>query len=128
MYVLYYAQSTNNSYIHILSFIASNFFHFDFFHILWNIYFFRLFGYQIEEMLGKKQFLLFILGSSLASSLFFYLAHFYSIVFIPSIGISGVVSAMFASLSLSKKEINIKYFFWGKERPFPLAHFLPFFA
>jgi membrane associated rhomboid family serine protease len=79
--------------------ITSNFLHVEFWHLIFNLFWFWDFGKKMEFGTSKKFYLLFILSASIISSAF-------EIIFAgeSGIGLSGVVYAQFGFIYLSSKK------------------------
>lgn len=75
--------------------ITSLFLHAGGLHLLGNMWFLHVFGDNVEDELGRPQFLLFYLGAGLGASLFQVLVEPNSIV--PMVGASGAISAVLAA-------------------------------
>lgn len=78
--------------------ITSNFLHIEFWHLIFNLYWFWDFGKKIEFEMSRTLYFIFILSSSIISSAF-------EIIFAgeTGIGLSGVVYAQFGFIYLSAK-------------------------
>ena len=75
-----------------LGFIYSNFFHVNFLHILGNLWSFWIFGNNVEDKLGKVNFLLFLLFVGVVSISFHVLLNQNSLITV--VGASGLVSGL----------------------------------
>ena len=75
--------------------LTSLFLHSSGLHLLGNMWFLHVFGDNVEDELGRPQFLLFYLGAGLGASLFQVLVDPTSIV--PMVGASGAISGVLAA-------------------------------
>ena len=76
----------------LLSLLLSNLFHANFVHILGNLWSFWIFGNNIEDVLGKLKFILFLSFTGIASMFSHIFLNFNDIN--PIVGASGIVSAL----------------------------------
>ena len=96
-------------------YLTSMFVHAGFFHLLGNMIFLFLFGACVEDMIGRKRFIIFYLLGGLAAGLI-YIAmtpeHFRSEI--PMGGASGAISGCLGMYLLLRAaaEIEFKYFLW----------------
>lgn len=81
-----------------LTFLTSFFLHGGLFHLLGNMYFFLVFGDNVEDWLGKRRFFLLILCAALAGDIFHILGDPCSTI--PCIGASGGISGVVAFYAL----------------------------
>lgn len=90
-----------------LTLLTSNFIHVDPFHFIGNMFFFRIFADNIEDAFGHVRFFLFCILGGIFSS--FIHAFIYASSLIPSIGFSGVVSAVLGAYFMlyPKARINL---------------------
>ena len=75
-----------------ISILFSNFFHANFVHILGNLWSFWIFGNNIEDVLGKARFIIFLFMTGLFSMFAHVILNFNDIN--PIVGASGIVSAL----------------------------------
>ena len=76
----------------VLSIVFANFFHANFIHILGNLWSFWIFGNNIEDVLGRARFIIFLFMTGLFSMFAHVILNFNDIN--PIVGASGVVSAL----------------------------------
>ena len=99
----------------VWTYLTSMFVHAGFFHLLGNMIFLFLFGACVEDMIGRKRFIIFYLLGGLAAGLV-YIAmtpeHFHSEI--PMGGASGAISGCLGMYLLLRAaaEIEFKYFLW----------------
>lgn len=95
-----------------LTLLTSMFLHGNLFHIGFNLLYLWIFGNNVEDYLGRFQFILFYLGSGLAAGLLH--AVIYPDSLIPTIGASGAVAgAMGGYFILFPRARVLVMFFWG---------------
>lgn len=91
--------------------ILSTFFHGDYGHLLGNMYMLYLFGDNVEDKLGWKYLLLFIVGDLVGCLVHSYITHSPDIVVIgASTGISAIIA--FYALSFPKTKIAMLFLFF----------------
>jgi membrane associated rhomboid family serine protease len=95
------------------TFLTSFFLHAGVWHLVGNLYFFLLFGNNVEDYLGRWRFAGLILFSTLAGDCFHILGNLHSTV--PSIGASGGISGVliFYALEFPRARLGILFrFYW----------------
>ncbi len=90
-----------------LGLVTHNFLHANLIHLVGNLYFFWILGDNVEDVLGRGNFLLFCAGAALISGLF-------ETVFayapgIPTVGFSGVVSAVLLSYAVLFRHARLTF-------------------
>ncbi len=97
-----------------ITIFTSFFIHADIFHLLGNLYFFFVFGDNVEDRLGKINFLLLLFGAHLMGKLCFVL--FGHSPDIPSVGASGGIAGILAYYAIMFPNARIafcfRWFFW----------------
>ncbi len=95
-----------------LTFVTSFFLHADFFHLVYNLYFFMLFGSHAEQNLGKWRFILLVLFSHLVGIFCHFLLSPDATISVigASAGISGVLA--YYAIMYPKDKITIFYLFY----------------
>lgn len=81
-----------------LTLISSFFLHAGLWHLLSNLYFFLIFGDNVEDYLGKRRFLLLVLAATLSGDLLHFILAPHSTV--PCVGASGGISGVLAFYAL----------------------------
>jgi membrane associated rhomboid family serine protease len=92
------------------TFITSFFLHGGFWHLFGNLYFFLLFGGEVEEHLGHWRFLLLIFLSTIFGDLLHLLGNLHSMI--PSIGASGGISGVLVFYALQFPKGTLMFFSW----------------
>lgn len=92
--------------------ITSSFTHGSIDHLIGNLLFFYIFAASVELVIGHLAFCLFVLGSSVATSLAYSYATLGLDDAMPSIGLSGVVMAAIAALGVMLPYARIRCFLW----------------
>jgi membrane associated rhomboid family serine protease len=90
--------------------ITSFFLHGGFWHLFGNLYFFLLFGGEVEEFLGRWRFLLLIFLSTIIGNLLHVLGNLPSMI--PSIGASGGISGVLVFYALQFPKGTLMFFSW----------------
>ena len=90
-----------------LTFLTSSFLHGGVFHLLGNMYFFLVFGDNVEDWLGKWRFILLFVCSVLAGNIAHILGNPDSII--PCIGASGGISGIMAYYALKFPKAKIGF-------------------
>lgn len=92
------------------TFLTSFFLHAGFFHLFGNLYFFILFGGEVEEFLGHWRFLALIFLSALVGDLVHLLGNLHSEI--PCIGASGGISGVLVFYALKFPGARLAFFWW----------------
>jgi membrane associated rhomboid family serine protease len=90
--------------------ITSFFLHAGLWHLFGNLYFFLLFGGEVEEYLGRWRFLLLIFLSTIFGDLLHILGNLHSMI--PSIGASGGISGVLVFYALQFPKGTLAFFSW----------------
>jgi membrane associated rhomboid family serine protease len=92
------------------TFLTSFFLHGGFFHLFGNLYFFILFGGEVEEFLGRWRFLALIFLSAFIGDFFHVLGNLHSEI--PCIGASGGISGVLVFYALKFPGARLAFFWW----------------
>lgn len=90
------------------TFISSFFLHGSILHLIINLYFFLIFGDNVEDYLGKSGFILLLVSSTLMGDIFHILAQADSNI--PMIGASGGISGIITFYALKFPKTKLSYF------------------
>jgi membrane associated rhomboid family serine protease len=92
------------------TFLTSFFLHGGIFHLIGNLYFFILFGGEVEEFLGHWRFLALIFLSALVGDFFHLFGNLHSDI--PCIGASGGISGVLVFYALKFPGARLAFFWW----------------
>lgn len=92
------------------TFISSVFLHADIFHLVSNMYFFLIFGDDVEEFMGKGKFLLLMFSAAIVGGITHCLLDLDSHT--PCIGASGAISGVIAYYALAFPKAKISLLLW----------------
>lgn len=99
--------------------LTANFIHADWFHLIGNLWFFFLFGINLEDLFGRKRFIVFVVSALVCSQLgVAFLSEGTKAFEMPHAGFSGVVYAALAAylVCFPRSKINVvliyDVFFW----------------
>ncbi len=92
------------------TFLTAFFLHGGILHLVFNLYFFLVFGDNVEDFLGYRRFGLLLLFSTLAGNLLHFLANPHAVV--PCIGASGGISGVLAFYALKFPRVRVGFCFW----------------
>ena len=92
------------------TFISSVFLHGDIFHLISNMYFFLIFGDDVEEFMGKVKFLVLMFCAAIVGGFTHCLLDLDSQT--PCIGASGAISGIIAYYALAFPKAKISLLFW----------------
>lgn len=94
------------------TFITEFFLHAGWMHLLGNLYFFLLFGGEVEDFLGWWRFLILIFSATVVGNIFYVVSDVHSEI--PGIGASGGISGvlMFYACKFPKARLGIFLWFW----------------
>jgi membrane associated rhomboid family serine protease/Zn-finger nucleic acid-binding protein len=95
-----------------LTLITSFFLHGGLFHLIGNLYFLLVFGDNVEDVVGRKKYILMIALAALVGDIFHFLLNPYSNV--PCIGASGGISGIIAYYALRFPRIEMGILLWFK--------------
>lgn len=113
------------------TYLTSSLLHMDPFHLVGNLLFIWMFGCFAEEALGKKLFLLLVLGGAICGDLAFSFGLAYSGEPSgkdnPLIGASDIVTAIFGTTLILRPDLEFKFFLfmWILYRPFTHTWVMP---
>lgn len=119
--IITFTNSIERPFHPLLTIITTQFIHGDIFHLLGNLLFMWIFGKRIETTYGKPLFVIFFLLLSISSAYTGALANYFDLLprfiikgkYIPSIGLSGVVSGYMGAylVKYPKAIIDILFIF-----------------
>ena len=96
----------------VIKMMTSTFSHGDVFHLAGNLLFFYVFAASVELIIGRIVFAVFIVITSIGTSLTYSYAMFGVEGALPTLGLSGVVMASVAALAVMMPTARIRCFFW----------------
>lgn len=108
----------------LLTIFTSAFLHAGVVHLIGNMYFFWMFGRQVEESLGRPLYFAFVVTVTLVSALSFTASHPHSQT--PCIGASGFISGIMGAYLLLFPTAKMHYVQYGVAREYPAWVFLGF--
>jgi membrane associated rhomboid family serine protease/Zn-finger nucleic acid-binding protein len=88
-----------------LTFITSFLLHGGIFHLISNMYFFLVFGDNVEDFLGKKRFLILLFAAAFVGDIAHIIGDIHSII--PCVGASGGISGVLAFYALKFPHANL---------------------
>ncbi|MGE3063254.1 MAG: rhomboid family intramembrane serine protease [bacterium] len=100
----------SKSNLSVLTLLTSMFVHSDIFHLVGNLWFLFLLGFNIEDIYGRRNYLIFYLLSGIVSSLLFVASS--SDANISLIGASGAISGVMGAFLVKLYRTKIKFFYW----------------
>lgn len=100
-----------------LTFLTSFFFHADIFHLLGNMYFFFIFGDNVEDWLGRKRYLILLISATILGNIIHLLGQPNSAI--PCIGASGGISGVLTFYALKFPHARLDIIFYGRWLHFP---------
>jgi len=106
----------------LLSFFTSMFLHADILHLAGNLFYFWIFGDNLEESLGAIKFIVFYLFCGLVAGFIHTLSNPDSIV--PAIGASGAISGIMGGYFILYPRVRLKMLFMGRLLYIPAAWYL----
>ncbi len=92
------------------TFISSVFLHADIFHLISNMYFFLVFGDDVEEFMGRGKFLLLIFSAAIVGGIAHCLLDLDSQT--PCVGASGAISGIMAYYALAFPKAKVSILLW----------------
>ena len=92
--------------------LTSFFLHGGILHLLDNLYFFLIFGDNVEDFLGYRRFGLLLLLSTVAGDLLHFLANPHAMV--PCVGASGGIAGVLAFYALKFPRVRVGFCFWAR--------------
>jgi membrane associated rhomboid family serine protease len=103
-------------------FVTSMFLHGGFFHLIINLYVLIQFGTLIEKRIGTNNFLILYFGSGVLGNLLFYLAAYYGLISMNSLGVgaSGAIAGLLGASVIFFPYLQVLLFF---AIPMPMAVF-----
>lgn len=93
-----------------LTFLTSFFLHGGILHLVGNMYFLLIFGDNVEDFLGRRNFLLLLLAATVAGGVVHILGDPNSMI--PCIGASGGISGVIACYALRFPRARLAFFWW----------------
>ncbi|MEW6026698.1 MAG: rhomboid family intramembrane serine protease [Planctomycetota bacterium] len=108
----------------ITAFITSMFLHGDIFHLAGNLFFFWIFGDNLEESLGAIKFVVFYLCCGIVAGFIHFLSDMNSAV--PAIGASGAISGIMGGYLILYPRVRLKMLLMGRILYIPAAWYLIF--
>ena len=131
-----YEKKSSRTIFHLLGFIPAKYYrahtfvttifvHGGVLHLVGNMWFLWLLGCNIEDVWGRRNFLLFFLGAGVVASCIHGLVNFGS--GIPAIGASGAISGVMGAFMIRNYKTKIRYFYfvWLIVRPIWGTFLLP---